>query len=49
MTHARVAFSAFKSLLTFYWQFGAGFVVGSVYVSLLLTFPRLLAIATRLL
>ena len=50
MTHALSRIGAsIKALLKFYTHFGAGFVVGSVYVSLLLTFPRLLAIATRLL
>ena len=37
-----------RQLLKFYAYFGAGFVVGSIYVALLLTIPRLLAYATRL-
>lgn len=48
MTTARLL-SGFKQLFTFYWQFGAGFVVGSIYVAALITIPRLLALATRLL
>ena len=45
MTLAQRIGAPIKALLKFYTHFGAGFVVGSIYVSLLLTIPKLLRLA----
>jgi hypothetical protein len=46
MTQALVAF---RALIKFYSHFGAGFIVGCIYVAILMTIPTALQAAARLL
>lgn len=48
MTPARLR-SGLAHILRMEILFGAGFTIGGIYVACLMTFPRLLAIAVRLL
>jgi hypothetical protein len=47
MTHALSRIG--KQILRFEIIFGAGFTIGSIYVAALITFPKLISYAARLL